>query len=243
MACIFGSALLGIALRAVLPRHHFEHNTEDIVKLGLGLIATLSALVLGLLVSSASTSFQAAGDELTDVAVKTLELDRTLSQYGPETAGARNLLARGYATAVDSIFSGDPAKLAALVSPAGVYRSEGVLYRIRALTPRNEDQRDLRSRALGLAYDAFDTRWLLVLHNSGSISTPLLVALVSWLCVIFLGWGLFAPRNATVLAALFMVALCASVAIFIILELDRPLDGWVRVSDVPMRTALAHLGK
>jgi hypothetical protein len=243
LVCVFGSALLGIALRQVLPRQHLDGDAKDIVKLGLGLVSTLAALVLGLLVSSTSTSFNATSNELAATAVKIVQLDRTLSQYGPETAEVRSQLAKGLATAVDAIFSNDRARLALLDNPEALVRTEGTLRAIRGLSPQNDEQRELRSRALGLAYDAVDLRWPIILHVDDAISTPVLVVLASWLCVIFLGWGLFASRTATLVTALFIFAGCASGAIFLILELDGPFTGWVRISDVPMRTALAHLNQ
>ncbi len=243
VSSIFGGALLGLWLRRLLPDRHVGDDAKDIVKLGLSLIGTLAALVMGLLISSASASFNTVSNELTTVTVKVLQLDHLLYQYGPEANDVRELLAGNFAATVDFIFSGDPAQHEAMLNPNAASRQDEVQAGIRRLSPATDEQRELRSRALDLAYDAGAERWYLVLQHAGTISTPVLAVLVSWLCVIFFGWGLFAPRHALMMSALFTFASCATLAIFLVLELDSPFEGWVRVSDAPMRMALAQLGR
>ena len=243
VACIFGSALLGLWLRKLLPAHHVGDDAKDIVKLGLSLIGTLAALVMGLLISSASATFNSVSSELTTVTVKVLELDHLLYQYGPEANEVRGLLAKNFGATVEFIFSRDPAEHEAMLNPNAASRQDEVQAGIRRLSPGTDEQRELRSRAQDLAYDAGAERWYLVLQHGGAISVPLLVVLVLWLCVIFFGWGLFAPHHAVMMSALFTFASCATLAIFLILELDSPFEGWVRVSDAPMRMALVQLGR
>lgn len=243
LACVFGGALLGRQLRALLPEHHLKDDTKDIVKLAIGLIATLAALVLGLLISSAKESFSNVSNELTNVSVKMIQLDRALARYGPETAPIRARIKQTYSAAVDQLFSGDPQQLAKLDSPEVVARGEALHNAIQQLAPRDDIQRGLQSQALALTAELFGARWLVLLQGEGTMSWPLLVVLVAWLTVNFTAFGLFGPRNATLLVALFMCALCVSGAIFLILEMDRPLEGWVRISDAQMRAALAHLGQ
>ena len=91
-ACVFGGALLGLLLQTVLPRHHLHVDSKDVVKLGMGLVGTMAALVLGLLVASAKGSYDAQSTELTDLAANVVLLDRVLAHYGPETKEARELL-------------------------------------------------------------------------------------------------------------------------------------------------------
>jgi hypothetical protein len=243
VACIFGSALLGIGLRRMLPNRHVGDDAKDIVKLGLGLIGTLAALVMGLLISSASASFNTVSGELTTVAVKVLQLDHLLYQYGPEASAVRGLLATNFGTTVEFVFSSDPAVRESMINPNAASRQDQVQAGIRSLEPRTDEQRELRSRALDLAYETGAERWYLVLQHARTISTPVLAVLVCWLCVIFFGWGLFAPRHALMMSALFTFASCATLAIFLVLELDSPFEGWVRVSDAPMRAALAQLNR
>jgi hypothetical protein len=243
LACVFGGALLGRQLRALLPEHHLKDDTKDIVKLAIGLIATLAALVLGLLISSAKESFSSVSNELTHVAVKIIQLDRALARYGSEAAPIRIRIKETYSAGVNLLFSGDKAQQAKLDTPAAVAKSEAIHQAIEQLAPRDDVQRGLRSQALALTNEVFGARWLVLLQSEGTVSWPLLVVLVAWLTVNFTAFGLFGPRNSTLLVALFMCALCVSGAIFLILEMDRPLEGWVRISDAPMRAALAHLGQ
>src|SRR4029453_5628978 len=90
--CMFGGALLGLLLSSLLPEHHLRDNSKDTVKVVAGMIATLAALVLGLLVGSAKSSFDALNTEITQSGTKIILLDRVLAAYGPETKDAREQL-------------------------------------------------------------------------------------------------------------------------------------------------------
>ena len=146
-ASVFGSALLGFYLGKKLPDRHLDADSKDIVKLATGLIATLSALVLGLLVSSAKGTFDQAKNELMQIAVKIVVLDRVLAQYGPETAEIRALLKTGFTEGSRPLISGNEAEQEKLDTSEGVARLEGVQLRIRELTPRSDAQRGLQLRA------------------------------------------------------------------------------------------------
>jgi hypothetical protein len=243
LACVFVSAMLGMFLGSFLPRHHLDGDSRDTMKLATGLIATLSALVLGLLVSSAKGTFDKTSNELNEAAVRTVELDRMLAQYGPETKEIRDQVKGRFSTVTDVIASGDESRQAKLDTPETVAIFEGIQARIRALSPTNDTQREIKPHALQMFSEVSSGRWLLIVEGKGSISTPLLVILVLWLSTIFAAWGVFAPRNRVVIAALFACALSASGATFLILEMDRPLTGLIRVDTVSMRQAEAHLGQ
>src|SRR5262249_12335929 len=115
--------------------------------------------------------------------------------------------------------------------------------KLLALSPQNAAQRWLQSRALEISGGLSQGRWQLIIQKGGSISMPLLMVLVSWLTIIFGSFGLFAQRNLTVTATLLLSALCVSGAIFLILEMDHPMTGFIKVSSGPMRSAIAHLGE
>src|SRR4249919_2069107 len=87
--CIFTGALLGLALQRFLPSHHLSKETQDVVKLSAGTIATLTALVLGLLINSAKGSFDTINNSIVQTSVKIIVLDQALATYGPETKPAR----------------------------------------------------------------------------------------------------------------------------------------------------------
>jgi hypothetical protein len=241
--CVFGSALLGLFLRSFLPEHHLSEASTGVVKLGIGLIATLAALVLGLLIASAKASFDRTNDEFTQTAAKVILLDRTLAHYGPETREARELLRRAYASTIEMVFSGDGHGSAKIDAPEGQAGLEQFQDKLRGLAPRNDAQRSLQSEALGLSSDVAQTRWLLIEQGQQAIPTPFLVVLVLWLSIIFAGFGLVSAKNATVVATLFICTLSVSGSVFLIEEMDRPLEGLMQISSAPARNALTHLGQ
>jgi hypothetical protein len=240
--CVFSSALFGLYLRAVLPGHHLSDESLSIVKLATGLVATMSALVLGLLISSAKGSFDRINNELVENAARIVSIDRILADYGPETRELRESNRRSYAATVEILTSGDASQLDKLDTPEAINAVEALQARLWTLAPRDEMQRALRARALQITNELASTRTLVFLQKDGSMPMPMLGMLVSWLVIIFAAFGLCAPRNNTTIAALFVCSLCASGAIFLILEMDRPLDGWISIRGAPLRAALAHLG-
>ena len=241
-ALVFGSALLAMFLRSVLPEHHLSADSKDVIKLGVALIATMSALVLGLLIASAKTAFDTRSNQLVEVSSGIILLDRALARYGPDTNEARSLLRRSVADTVERFWPAaqraKPIEIDPEASPV-----EALYDKVEALSPQSETQRDLRNQALTLVADVGRTRVLLFEHMGTSIPVPFLVVLVFWLCMIFASFGLFAPRNATVIAALCVCALSVAGAIFLILELDRSFEGLLQVSGAPLRIALTQLGR
>jgi len=240
-ACIFGGALLGILLHTSLPQHHLAADSKDIVKLGMGLVGTMSALVLGLLVASAKGSYDAQSTELTQLVANIALLDRGLALYGPETKEERALLRGAVVRILDQMWAKDGASS----SPVAPTSAGGeILYeKIQGLSPKNDAQRSLQGRALSIVVDIGKTRWLMYAQQATSVSMPLLVVLVLWLTVIFISFGLFAPFNATVVSSLLVSALSVSGAILLILEMYTPYDGLIQISSAPLRAALAHLGQ
>jgi len=242
-ACVFCSAMLGMYLHGMLPDNHLSDESTSVVKLTIGLIATLAALVLGLLISSAKSSFDTINGEVTRDAANIILLDRVLAQYGPQTDDLRALLKQSVARGIEIISSHDPAQIASLHTPEAYKRGETFQRKLQELTPQNDTQRRLQARAIEMGDDIFAVRELGLLQAAGTTPTPLLVTLVLWLCIIFCAFGLFTSPNMTVTVALFLGALSTSVAIYLILEMNTPLDGLVTVSLDPMREALAVLGQ
>ncbi len=243
LACVFGGAMAGMFLGRVLPPHHLGDDTKGVVTLASGTLSVLSALVIGLLISYAKGDFDAETKVVQKFAADLVLLDRVMRQYGPETGEARDLLRRYTALKVDLIWpeesaSGGPR----LDDQAALEMLEAVQAKLRGLTPPNEAQRWLQSRALQIGGDLAEERWLLAAENEGSVPRPFLAALVFWLTILFTGFGLFAPRHATIVVALLVCAVSLSAAVFLILEMDRPFDGFITVSAEPMRRALAQMG-
>jgi len=240
-ACVFGAALLGMFLRATLPEHHLSADSKDVVKLGMALIATMSALLLGLLIASAKGSYDAQSGEVTQMSANIIQLDRILARYGPETKGVRDVLRRTVVS-VDRNWSRGTSRSEKLDSAETRAGGASFYEQIQELAPRNDFQRSLQGQALQIALDLGRARALLLEQAGSSIPTPFLVVVVFWLAVIFTSFGLFAPYNATVIATLFVCALSVSGAIFLILELDSPFAGLMQISDLPLRNALTLLG-
>jgi len=241
--CIFGGVLLGMLLQKVLPQHHLESDSKDTVKLGAGMLATLTALVLGLLVSSAKGSFDAMNAGIAQTGAKVILFDHILADYGPETKEVREQLRDTVASTIEKIWpdkKGGPGGLRALES---VDAAKTLQAKLRELTPKNDLQKSLLAQASQIGSDVLQTRLLLMEGQQNTLPASFLVLLIFWLTGLFISFGLFAPRNGTVLAVLLICALSVSSAIFLILEMNRPLDGFIKASNAPLRKAVELIGK
>lgn len=239
MVIIFSGTLLGTFLRPLLQEHHV-----DAMKLGTSMIATMAALVLGLLIGSAKGTFDTMNSGLKQAGLKIVLLDRTLAQYGPETREARESLRRIVTTTIQRLWPAE--KTADAVHRFGQAKDEIEDFQktLRQLSPRNDDQRRLQSQALQISGEIIETRLLLIEQvGQRSFPMPLLALLVSWLAIIFFNFGLFTSPNTTVIVVLFVCVLSASSSLFLILELDQPFGGLITVSSVPLLKALALLGR
>ena len=238
--CVFAGALIGMWLRSVLPKHHLGDDTKDLMKLGVGLIGTMSALVLGLLVASAESSYSTQSTELTQMAANVILLDRMLAHYGPEADDARATLKIAVARNLDQIWP----KGGVEPSPSASRPNNDIMFdKLQELTPHSESQRTLQAQAESTAISLGQTRWLLFEQNGTTVSTPFLVVVVFWLSILFMSFGLFAPRNATAVTTLIVSAISVAGAIFLILELEHPFTGLVQIPETPLRTALLVIGK
>jgi hypothetical protein len=244
LACVFGGALLGMLLRGVLPAPHLSDESKDVVRLGTGLVATMAALVLGLLVASAKGSYDTQKNGLDEIAANLTLLDTVLAQYGPPAREVRGNLRHVVAVAIARLWPADASQEPSLSAPETTAAAKSLHAQPLALVPADDMQRALQSQALQIATELARTRLLLVAQHEGTdISGVFLVILTSWLVVLFASFGLFAPRNATVIAALLISALSVSGAIFLILELDQPFEGLIQISSAPLRSAFEHLGE
>jgi hypothetical protein len=239
----FGGALIGVWLQNRLPRHHLDTASQEVVKLGAGMIATVTALVLGLLVSSAKGTFDTINDGIKQSSAKIILLDRILAQYGRDAQAVRDQIKRSLAASLQASRLRKQADGPEQTAAQSTNRAEAVQGLLRALAPQTEGQRQLLAQAQQVASDMSQTRWLLMEEAQNELPVPLLIILICWLAVLFVSFGLFAPRNATVLSVLFVCACSMSAAVFLILEMNRPLDGFIKVSSAPLLNALEHLGR
>lgn len=245
LVIVMAGAVLGSVVGRRLPEHHLSDASKDIVKFGAGIIATMAALVLGLLVASAKSSYDAKAAEMQQAAAKVILLDQMLRQYGPEAKPARELLRSVLISRQDMRWVASEAVTVAEKKAGGAAAErppgEALRTTIAALVPANDTQRSVQSKSLQTIDDFMQMRWLFVAQSTDRVSTPLLVALVVWLTTIAFCTGLYAPRNATVTVVGLLCALSVSAAIFLIIEMYEPFSGILRISDAPLRAAVGYL--
>ena len=178
-------------------------------------------------------------------AVDVLTLDRVLARYGAETGEIRKSLQRGVAARMEMIWpqgAAKPADLDPMRSGAGV-EAERLADAIRSLKPHDDSQRALQARALDLTESLLQSRWMILAGTENSVPLSFLVILLFWLTITFASFGLFAPRNGTVITVLFVCALSVASAVFLVLELDTPFAGLLKVTADPFRYAYSHLNR
>jgi len=238
--CTFGSAMAGTFIRSWLPPAHLSKESQDVVRLGIGLVATMTALLLGLVTAAARSTFDTQDAALRNSAASILTLDRHLARYGPETKPTRDLIRSAVEYRVRTTWASNNRFSPGLAVSNATPAVEEVENQILRLSPQTESQRWFKAEALKLSEEIVKTRWR-VLGSGGAVPFPFLVVVISWLTVTFASFGLYAPRNATVVLVLCVAAISVAAAVFLILELDGPFDGVIKVSSVPMQYALDHL--
>ena len=243
LVCMAVGILLGLMLGCFLPEDHKLNDSKELLKLAVGMMATLVALIIGLLVSSAKSSYEATATTITQGGAKIITLDRILSHFGADGKEIRDDLYRSIAAAVERIWPSDNTRGTDLPSIEQATGMEEVNDKIRELPARTESQDALKKQALQLSADLLQARWLMIEQSQSTIPTVFLVVLTFWLTALFTGFGLLAPRNVTTISALFICALSMMGAVFLIMELNRPLEGTVKVSVAPFQKALSIIDK
>lgn len=241
LAAILVGACAGILLRTRLPEHHLVEHTRDVIKLGAGLIGTIGALVLSLLIATANSSYNSQNDRVQHLAADLILIDQLLAQYGPETKPAREQLRQFPGPLADRIWREDrihSANRSAFQVDAG---GEEFAAKVEQLSPQNDVQRMLKDRAIQVTADFAQTRYLLFEQAGSSLPVPFLVILIFWLAIIFASFGVLSPLNGTLAAALSVFAVSASGAMFLVLELSQPFTGLLKLSSTPLRNALGPL--
>lgn len=236
------ACLLGVMLRRWLPDQHVGDSTKDAVRLVMGLIATMAALVLGLLIASAKSSYDAQQGALVHLSTEIVQLDRLLAVYGPEALSARARFHAAVERAVDRIWPSEYGQPSSATLPGNANIPVDVYTSISNLEAQTDGQRFAKAHALEVAADLSRTRVLMAAESGSSVPLPFLLVLVFWLIFLFVSFAMFAPANPTVMAVLFFGALSVAGAIFLILELDQPFTGVMRLSSLPLRGALAQIG-
>jgi len=240
-ACAFGSSIVGMFIKRILPAHHVGPESKEVVRVGMGMVATTVALVLGLLVYSAKGFFDTQTNEVTQLAANVILLDRVPAHYGPESADARAELRNSVTRQIDVLWSQDSSQNANI--HLGTPTGEAILDKIHELSPKDDKQRTLQSQALSLALQMGQTRLLMYEQRNVPVPTLLLILLVFWLIALFISFGLFAPTNLTVVVSFFVASMSICGAVFLIAEMYYPYGGFIRVSSAPLRAAMEQLGR
>jgi hypothetical protein len=238
-ALTIGGIFLGSLLRQTLPKHHLSEDAQNTVRLGVGLIATIAALVLGLLIAAAKSSFDTQNTQVKQITANLILLDNILAQYGPEARSIREQMRGSVGPFADRLWR---EKKMGITGPFETNAAaEKVYLAIQKLSPQDDLQRAMQSRAAQLSNDLAQNRLLLFVESDSLIPAPFLAILAFWLIIIFASFSLFSPLNTTVFICLSLFALSAACAIFLILELSQPFTGVLMISSAPLRNALAPL--
>jgi hypothetical protein len=241
LAIILGGVFAGALLRRALPHKLLTDDAKDIIRLGTGLIGTIAALVLGLLIASAKTSYDTQSSQVQHLTADVVLLDQLLKQYGPETRPIRELLRRGVGSLADQIWRDNPAGTKNEQPFAATAVAQSAFAMIGELTPKTDPQSSLKARAVAIVTDLAQTRVALFVQTSSSVPVPFLAVLIFWLAIIFASFSLFARLNGALIVVLFVFALSASAALFLILEMGEPFTGLMRIPSAPLRNALAAI--
>jgi hypothetical protein len=240
-ASIFSATVLGMLLRSFLPERYLSAGSKEVVGLGTALIATMSAVLLGLLISSTRTSYEEKRGQVIRMTADILELDLLLRDYGPEARRAREVMRNAVPSIIDSIWRENGTRFRADADAIPDAGAEAVLYEVEQLAPHNDGERARRERALQVGLNLAQIHLLLFAQPANAISTPFITVLVLWLAFIFATFSIYVRPNPLIIVVLFVCALSASSAIFLILDLDSPFAGLLQIPTAPLRNALPPL--
>ena len=239
LAFIIGGTLFGAFIRFRLAEAQLDGDAKDVIKMAAAFIATLTALVLGLLIATAKSSFDTKIAQVKQLAAGVILLDELLAQYGPETINARQIGRRNFNLMVDRIWHEHKSENS---SPFEMNReAQMFLKEVYSLTPENDFQRSLKTRIAEALKDLAQTRLSLFVQSGSTISTPFLMILTFWLTIIFAIFGLLTRINVLVGATLLICALSVSASIFLIVDFDRAFEGVIKIPSAPLRNALPPL--
>jgi hypothetical protein len=240
-ACVFAGGVAGTLLDRVLPPEHLSNDSRDVVMLGTGMLSVLASLVLGLLIATAKSAYDTKDADMRSFATDIVSLDETLRQYDDGALSARRAL-RDYATTLlDDVWLNRHPHPDLVASPEALGLLERAQGEIRTLKAANDDQRRLVDEAVAAGATLQRRRWLLIEEAGPSVRVAVIVILICWITAIFVSFGMRAPRNPTVYASFLVCALAMGSAFFLIVELDRPFEGVLRISSRPVTNAIANI--
>jgi ABC-type antimicrobial peptide transport system permease subunit len=226
----FAFGVGGLYLQKLLPEPHTSDRSREMIGAIVGLISLLLALVLGTLVGSAYSFYSTQKSEMETFAVRAIQLNLALTEFGEETAPARARMKQQLQDVRDMVWGQNPmsAKDALKVSEPLAHLQALDEY-VASLDPKTSAQKQFAAAAAADAAAIEQTRLLVSLQLASSVSWPLVVIVVSWALILFCGYGLLSRLNATTLTALGLGAFAVGSALFLILELSQPFTGVFRI--------------
>ena len=238
-ALLAGAALLALWLHPRLPSTYRSKETADIVRLGIGVIATVTALVLGLLINSVKGSFDQVKHDVQAFATELVLVDRALRFYGSGAEDARALLTRYTQRALQETWPGEGGTVVVDDQTAGALldRTEAAILAL----PPDLRRPGLTDQAAADIRDVVRRRWMLIEESGSAVSPAVVIALALWLGLVFASFGYNAPHNGFVVAVLLICAASVAGAIFLIVEMDGSFSGLIVVPSDSLRRALAHM--
>jgi hypothetical protein len=237
--CLVAASLGSLVASERLPARHREDDTHNVVRLVANIFVVTTSLVLGLLLNSAKTTFEAVDRNVHSFATDLILLDRTLRRYGPEASVVRQRLAAYVRQAVDGTW---PAHGSPVLEDRAAERLlDDVANALEAIRPSDPVRAELWREAQTNLQSVVKRRWGLIEESEGTIPTAFLVMLVAWLVLIFASLGYRAPRNAVVVTTLVVAAFLIAASIYLILDMDVPFSGPIQISPAPLQRAEEQL--
>lgn len=234
-------AFAGLLARNQLPRKYFRKETKEAVRAATTIIATLSALVAGLLIASTKSSYDATETQIKQITANIVLIDQILEQYGPETKTARIDLRASMHALADRIWSRGNSRHDANSAFAITPEAGKFLASFQALSPQTNSQRHLYGRVLEALTSIGQLRLMLFAQTRDQLAPPFVAILIFWLALVFASYTLFVRPDALLMAAIFLAASACSAAIFLILEMNDPLTGMMQISREPFDRVLYPL--
>ncbi len=239
---VFCSGIAGLKLHDLLPEKHAPERSRDMIGAISGLLGLLLALVLGTLVGSAYGLYAQQKAEIETLSARSLQLDSALEAFGPEGQLGRDGLRKAMTQSYEKIWGRASAENDAMDVKAVVTGSKGLDRFLESLQPKTDAQKQALATANAAATQIEQTRILMNLQLASGLNWPMLAVVVCWSMLLFCGYGLVSPVNATVVASLALGAIAIASAIFLIIELTNPYVGLIRPSPGPIIETLKALG-
>jgi hypothetical protein len=241
LGLIFSGGVAGLLIGRVIHDRYLDEGTQKIVQIAMGTVSVMCALVISLLITTARNTLNTRDRQVAQLATNLILLDRDVVQYGPEALDIRGLLQR-YTRLKIQLTWPDNGSGSLLDDPKSLQLLEDIQQRLRDLRPATATQRAIQASALQTIGDVIRTRWLLAVEHGHEVPRQFLYILVLWLTALFMSFGVFAPRNAMVVGALFICAACLSTALLLIADMDQPLQGGIiTIGPEPMQRALERM--